>query len=153
MRISNLRKNLLIHNLPFNFRASQIIEEARIAGSYPVLPELEGFLEEAEKTKEGEMRGHRKMVPLGKKQLQRKIARVPKKPKAKGKLSAKRPVFLKAAKGPPTAVVSGQSSKNIPQEVVPDDSPVKKSSISPVFVICLLCLIPIFALAVYKNKK
>lgn len=118
-----------------------------------MLPELEGFLEEAEKTKEGEMRGHRKMVPLGKKQLQRKIAKAPKNPKAKGKLSAKRPVFLKAAKGPPTAVVSRQSSRNIPQEVVPDDSPAKKSSISPVLAICLLSLIPIFAFAVFKYKK
>ena len=116
-----------------------------------MLPELKGFLEEAEATKEGEMRGHRKVVPLGKKQLQRKIAKPPKKPK--GKISAKRPVFLKTAKRPATADVSRQSSKNIPREVDPNDSPKAKSSFSSVIAICLLCLITIFAFAVYKNKK
>lgn len=154
MRISNMRNVFVIITYHLYFSASQIIEEARIAGSYPVLPELKGFLEEAEATKEGEMRGHRKMVPLGKKRVQtkvkRKIVSAPKKPK--GKLSAKRPVFLKAAKRPATAVVSRQSSKNTPQDV-PEDSPTMKSSFSPVVAICLLCLIPIIAFAVYKNKK
>ena len=63
--IFGARFKLAIQEVPAGYanQASQIIEEARIAGVYPELPPLTAVMGEA-KHGEGEMRGQRELVPV-----------------------------------------------------------------------------------------
>ena len=100
------RFKLNIQEVPAEYanQAGQIIEEARISGSYPVLPALDGYLEDAPKLEAGQMKGQRNMVKRPPVDLLEIL-------KAKRKISLKRASVSKAARKPINIITKKQRSR------------------------------------------